>query len=141
MYITSLTLNKQHIYCFSFFVLIARCYKKLIIIHFIQQNLYYAICVSLESVLFDFWETTLIIFQCVSVSQFLDEVELEIETCDTPRPPNSPAHVASYRSGGKYGFVDRVIDGMYVHINSVLVKFISRKFHASLQVIKTFKKG
>lgn len=141
MYITSLTLNKQHMYCFSFFVLIARCYNKLIIIHFIQQKLYYAICVSLESVLFEFWETTLIIFQCVSVSQFLDEVELEIETCDTPRPPNSPAHVASYRSGGKYGFVDRVIDGMYVHINSVLVKFISRKFHASLQVIKTFKKG
>ncbi|XP_061178016.1 bridge-like lipid transfer protein family member 3B isoform X2 [Saccostrea echinata] len=65
---------------------------------------------------------------------YLDEVELEIETCNTPRPPNSPAHVASYRSGGKYGFVDRVIDGMYVHINSVLVKFISRKFHASLQL-------
>lgn len=69
--------------------------------------------------------------------QYLDEVVLEIETCDTPRPPNSPAHVASYRSGGKYGFVDRVIDGMYVHINSVVVKFISRKFHASLQVLQS----
>ncbi|XP_048728642.1 bridge-like lipid transfer protein family member 3B isoform X4 [Ostrea edulis] len=65
---------------------------------------------------------------------YLDEVELEIETCDNPRPPNSPAHVASYRTGGKYGFVDRVIDGMYVHINSVLVKFLSKKFHASLQL-------
>ena len=73
----------------------------------------------------------------VFCGQYLDEVVLEIETCDTPRPPNSPAHVASYRSGGKYGFVDRVIDGMYVHINSVVVKFISRKFHASLQVLQS----
>ena len=38
------------------------------------------------------------------------------------------------RSGGKYGFVDRVIDGIYVQINSVSVKFISRQFNATLQL-------
>ncbi|XP_060078539.1 bridge-like lipid transfer protein family member 3B, partial [Ylistrum balloti] len=68
------------------------------------------------------------------ISIYLDEVILEIETCDEPRPPNNPAHLASYRSGGKYGFTDRVIDGIYVHINAVSVKFMSRKFHASLQL-------
>ncbi|XP_069133817.1 bridge-like lipid transfer protein family member 3B [Argopecten irradians] len=68
------------------------------------------------------------------ISIFLDEVILEMETCDDPRPPNNPAHLASYRSGGKYGFTDRVIDGIYVHINAVSVKFMSRKFHASLQL-------
>ncbi|OWF43212.1 UHRF1-binding protein 1-like isoform X2 [Mizuhopecten yessoensis] len=65
---------------------------------------------------------------------YLDEVVLEMETCDDPRPPNNPAHEASYRSGGKYGFSDRVIDGIYVHINAVSVKFMSKKFHASLQL-------
>lgn len=39
-----------------------------------------------------------------------------------------------FRSGGKYGFVDRVIDGIFVQINSVSVKFISRQFNATLQV-------
>ena len=38
------------------------------------------------------------------------------------------------RSGGKYGFVDKVIDGIYVHINSVTVQFNSQKFLANLQV-------
>jgi hypothetical protein len=41
-----------------------------------------------------------------------------------------------FRSEGKYGFIDKVIDGIYVHINSVSVKFNSTKFHASLQVRK-----
>ncbi|KAJ8298803.1 hypothetical protein KUTeg_022863 [Tegillarca granosa] len=43
-------------------------------------------------------------------ANYFNEVILEVETCDEPRPPNNPAHMASYRSGGKYGFVDRVID-------------------------------
>ena len=41
---------------------------------------------------------------------------------------------SSSSAGGKYGFVDRVMDGIYVHVNSVVVKLISHKFHASLQV-------
>ena len=40
----------------------------------------------------------------------------------------------NYRSGGKYGFVDKVIDGIFVHINSVTVQFNSQKFEANLQV-------
>ncbi|XP_046559644.1 LOW QUALITY PROTEIN: UHRF1-binding protein 1-like [Haliotis rubra] len=66
----------------------------------------------------------------------LDKVQLEAETCETPRPPNNPAHMASYRSGGKYGFVDRVIDGIFVHVESVEVKLMSRAFHASLQLLR-----
>ncbi|XP_071104547.1 bridge-like lipid transfer protein family member 3B [Haliotis cracherodii] len=66
----------------------------------------------------------------------LDKVQLEAETCETPRPPNNPAHLASYRSGGKYGFVDRVIDGIFVHVESVEVKLMSRAFHASLQLLR-----
>jgi len=36
---------------------------------------------------------------------------------------------------GKYGFTDRVFDGMTVTINSVIIKFNSKVFNASLQVI------
>lgn len=63
---------------------------------------------------------------------YLDEVVLEVETCEEPRPPNNP-QVASLRPG-KYGFVERVIDGIYVHINSVQVFFLSKTFQACLQM-------
>lgn len=63
---------------------------------------------------------------------YLDEVVLEVETCENPRPPNNP-QVASLRPG-KYGFVERVIDGIYVHINSVQVFFLSKTFQACLQM-------
>ncbi|KAK3734232.1 hypothetical protein RRG08_049650 [Elysia crispata] len=62
---------------------------------------------------------------------YLDEVVVETETCEYPRAPNSQSQQAA---GGKYGFVDRVMDGIYVHVNSVLVKLMSHKFHASLQL-------
>ena len=39
-----------------------------------------------------------------------------------------------YSSGGKYGFAERIIDGMYVSINSVVVNFKAPAFHASIQV-------
>lgn len=39
-----------------------------------------------------------------------------------------------FRSGGKYGFSDRVIDGMTVVVNSVVINFNSPAFQASFQV-------
>ncbi|CAL1533724.1 unnamed protein product, partial [Lymnaea stagnalis] len=73
---------------------------------------------------------------------YLDEVIVETETCEQPRPPNNQSQqavsMANYdvvtRAGGKYGFVDRVMDGIYVHVNSVVVKLNSHKFQASLQL-------
>ncbi|KAK6972753.1 UHRF1-binding protein 1, partial [Biomphalaria glabrata] len=61
---------------------------------------------------------------------YLDEVILEAETCEQPRPPNTQSQQSQ---GGKYGFVDRVMDGIYIHVNSVVVKLHSHMFHASLQ--------
>ena len=37
-------------------------------------------------------------------------------------------------SGGKYGFAERIIDGMFVSINSVVVNFRAKAFGASIQV-------
>ncbi|XP_055899338.1 bridge-like lipid transfer protein family member 3A isoform X3 [Biomphalaria glabrata] len=62
---------------------------------------------------------------------YLDEVILEAETCEQPRPPNTQSQQSQ---GGKYGFVDRVMDGIYIHVNSVVVKLHSHMFHASLQL-------
>ena len=37
-------------------------------------------------------------------------------------------------SGGRYGFGDRVVDGMYLQINAVVIDFKSKAFQASLNV-------
>ena len=36
---------------------------------------------------------------------------------------------------GKYGLVEKIVDGMYISINSVLVSFAAPKFNASIQVL------
>ncbi|XP_054714302.1 LOW QUALITY PROTEIN: bridge-like lipid transfer protein family member 3B [Uloborus diversus] len=64
----------------------------------------------------------------------LDEVIVEIETCEDLRPPTPMSSEASYKSGGKYGFSDRVIDGMTVVVNSVVINFNSPAFQASFQL-------
>ena len=70
---------------------------------------------------------------CLCVrSQSLDEVQVAMETCDELRPmaTTQPA----YASGGRYGFSDKVIDGMTVTVNSCCVMFKSHAFEASVQV-------
>ena len=41
---------------------------------------------------------------------------------------------ASYASGGQYGFSDKVVDGITLTVNSVLLTLKSRAFIASFQV-------
>ncbi|XP_064088502.1 bridge-like lipid transfer protein family member 3B isoform X3 [Macrobrachium nipponense] len=64
----------------------------------------------------------------------LDEVQLEMETCQELRSQTSSSPLPSYSSGGKYGFTDKVIDGMTVTVNSVLITFSSHAFHATFQL-------
>ena len=42
--------------------------------------------------------------------------------------------LCSGSSTGKYGFAEKVLDGMYIHVNSVSGTFISDTFHADIQV-------
>ncbi|XP_043208807.1 UHRF1-binding protein 1-like, partial [Amphibalanus amphitrite] len=62
----------------------------------------------------------------------LDEVQVAMETCDELRP--MAAAQPAYASGGRYGFSDKVIDGMTVTVNSCCVMFKSHAFEASVQV-------
>lgn len=68
----------------------------------------------------------------VPIHLCLDEVLVEVETCEQLRPPSSSK--PSYSSGGRYGFSDRVVDGMKVVVNSVVVNFQSASFVASFQL-------
>ncbi|XP_064634277.1 bridge-like lipid transfer protein family member 3B isoform X2 [Lineus longissimus] len=68
---------------------------------------------------------------------FLDEVIVEMETCEKPRGSASSSgnsQVPSYSTEGKYGFSDKVVDGIYLSINSVIVNFVANAFKCSLQL-------
>ncbi|XP_074662051.1 bridge-like lipid transfer protein family member 3B [Tubulanus polymorphus] len=66
---------------------------------------------------------------------YLDEVIVEVETCNEPRQSTSNSNTPSLEpSGTKYGFVDRVVDGISLSINSVIINFISNSFKASIQL-------
>lgn len=66
--------------------------------------------------------------------QSLDEVQVGMETCSELRSHSVSSVLPSYSSGGRYGFADKVIDGMTVTVNSVLITFRSHAFHATFQV-------
>ncbi|KAG0696863.1 UHRF1-binding protein 1-like [Chionoecetes opilio] len=71
----------------------------------------------------------------VPIAVSLDEVQLEMETCSELRSHQSGSSVLpSYSSGGRYGFADKVTDGMTVTVNSVLITFRSHAFHATFQL-------
>ena len=71
---------------------------------------------------------------------YLDEVVVEMETCAELRTPpgEDGGGVAGMQmqmpAGGKYGFTDRVIDGIFLSINSIHVRLKSEVFNASIQV-------
>ncbi|GAB6031805.1 hypothetical protein CHUAL_010207 [Chamberlinius hualienensis] len=70
----------------------------------------------------------------VPVYLCLDEVYVEVETCEKLRQVFDQVVRSSYRSGGSYGFSDMVIDGVTVSVNSVDIRFKSSAFHASFQL-------
>ena len=59
------------------------------------------------------------------------QVRVEVETCEELRPMNTNQKggmAASYASGGQYGFSDKVVDGITLTVNSVLLTLKSRAF-------------
>ncbi|XP_013888456.1 UHRF1-binding protein 1 [Austrofundulus limnaeus] len=65
---------------------------------------------------------------------FLDKVEVEMRTCEEPRPPNGPSPIAITASQSEYGFAEKVVEGMSVRINSITIKVQARAFHASFEL-------
>lgn len=75
--------------------------------------------------------------------QSLDEVNITIETCEFGRNMNSgmgEGWQSLTAPKGKYNFVDKIIDGITVTINTVNINFKSPAFIASVQVKHSFFK-
>nr|XP_020466385.1 UHRF1-binding protein 1 isoform X2 [Monopterus albus] len=65
---------------------------------------------------------------------FLDKVEVVMRTCEEPRPPNGPSPIAITAGQSEYGFAEKVVEGMSVRINSIIIKVQARAFHASFEL-------
>ncbi|KAF0035760.1 hypothetical protein F2P81_011072 [Scophthalmus maximus] len=66
--------------------------------------------------------------------RFLDKVEVEMRTCEEPRPPNGPSPIAITAGQSEYGFAEKVVEGMSVRINSITIKVHAQAFHASFEL-------
>ncbi|KAB1261966.1 UHRF1-binding protein 1 [Camelus dromedarius] len=67
-------------------------------------------------------------FQC------LDKVEVEMKTCEEPRPPNGQSPIALASGQSEYGFAEKVVEGMFIIVNSITIKIHSKAFHASFEL-------
>ena len=54
---------------------------------------------------------------------------------------NAKGMAASYASGGQYGFSDKVVDGITLTVNSVILTLKSHAFIASFQVYQIVSDG
>ena len=59
---------------------------------------------------------------------------MSMGTCAELRQPSTNLKPPTYATGGRYGFSDKVVDGVTVSINSLIINFKSPAFEASLQV-------
>ncbi|KAK7794549.1 hypothetical protein R5R35_009669 [Gryllus longicercus] len=64
----------------------------------------------------------------------LDEVYIKVETCEELRSLSMQHGLSSYTGQGKYSFINKVIDGMSIAVNTVCVTFESPAFTASVQI-------
>uniref|UniRef100_A0A674PMK1 Bridge-like lipid transfer protein family member 3B n=1 Tax=Takifugu rubripes TaxID=31033 RepID=A0A674PMK1_TAKRU len=68
------------------------------------------------------------------ISLTLDKVEMEMSTCDEPRPPNGPSPIATASGQSEYGFAEKVVEGMSLSINSIIIKISAKAFNASFEL-------
>nr|XP_002121271.2 UHRF1-binding protein 1-like [Ciona intestinalis] len=70
------------------------------------------------------------------ITILLDSVELDMSTCEKPRAPNGASPIQASASSGdsSYGFVQKVLEGIAVRINSISVNFTSAVFKAEFQI-------
>ena len=69
--------------------------------------------------------------------QSLDEVHVEVETCEDLRDMSSPQGLSSYTGPAKYSYIHKIIDGITVAVNMVSITFKSPAFIAKVQVKNT----
>uniref|UniRef100_UPI00398EFD82 bridge-like lipid transfer protein family member 3B isoform X1 n=1 Tax=Pristiophorus japonicus TaxID=55135 RepID=UPI00398EFD82 len=65
---------------------------------------------------------------------FLDKVEMEMRTCEEPRPPNGPSPIATASGQSEYGFAEKVVEGISLSVNSIIIKINAKAFNASFEL-------
>ncbi|GAA6221126.1 UHRF1-binding protein 1-like [Lates japonicus] len=68
------------------------------------------------------------------ISLTLDKVVMEMSTCDEPRPPNGPSPIATGSGQSEYGFAEKVVEGMSLSINSIVIRISAKAFNASFEL-------
>ncbi|XP_063761490.1 UHRF1-binding protein 1-like isoform X1 [Eleginops maclovinus] len=71
---------------------------------------------------------------CVTCLQTLDKVVMEMSTCDEPRPPNGPSPIATASGQSEYGFAEKVVEGISLSINSIVIRISAKAFNASFEL-------
>uniref|UniRef100_A0A0A9WS61 UHRF1-binding protein 1-like protein n=1 Tax=Lygus hesperus TaxID=30085 RepID=A0A0A9WS61_LYGHE len=66
----------------------------------------------------------------------LDEVKVQIETCEELRSLSAQHGLSSYGTPTKYNFINKVIDGMTIFVNVVSITFKTPAFTASVQIMQ-----
>lgn len=66
----------------------------------------------------------------------MDEVNIEVETCEDLRDVSSQG--AASAGPTKYSYIHKIIDGITVNVNTVNITFKSPAFIAKVQVIIAF---
>uniref|UniRef100_A0A8C6YXW8 UHRF1 binding protein 1 n=1 Tax=Nothoprocta perdicaria TaxID=30464 RepID=A0A8C6YXW8_NOTPE len=61
-------------------------------------------------------------------------LEVEMRTCEEPRPPNGQSPIALAAGQSEYGFAEKVVEGMFIVVNSITIKIHSKAFHASFEL-------
>ncbi|XP_058263998.1 UHRF1-binding protein 1-like isoform X3 [Hemibagrus wyckioides] len=64
----------------------------------------------------------------------LDKVVMEMSTCDEPRPPNGPSPIAIASGQSEYGFAEKVVEGISLSVNSIIIRISAKAFNASFEL-------
>lgn len=64
----------------------------------------------------------------------LDKVIMEMSTCEEPRAPNGPSPIATASGQSEYGFAEKVVEGITVSVNSIVIKIGAKAFNASFEL-------
>uniref|UniRef100_A0A4X2MAQ6 Bridge-like lipid transfer protein family member 3B n=1 Tax=Vombatus ursinus TaxID=29139 RepID=A0A4X2MAQ6_VOMUR len=64
----------------------------------------------------------------------LDKVVMEMSTCEEPRLPNGPSPIATASGQSEYGFAEKVVEGITVSVNSIIIRIGAKAFNASFEL-------
>ncbi|XP_024607082.1 UHRF1-binding protein 1-like isoform X3 [Neophocaena asiaeorientalis asiaeorientalis] len=64
----------------------------------------------------------------------LDKVIMEMSTCEEPRTPNGPSPIATASGQSEYGFAEKVVEGITVSVNSIVIRIGAKAFNASFEL-------